>query len=60
MARLLRLKFAQHPDLAARLAATGDAIIQASWAVGTDFWDAHGQNWAGRLLELIRAELAAR
>ena len=57
MARLLRLKFGQHPLLAARLVATGDSILQASAAVGTDFWDDRGQNWIGRLLELIRAEL---
>ncbi len=59
MARLLRLKFAQHPDLPARLVATGDAILQASSVTGSDFWDSRGQNWIGRLLELVRAELAS-
>ena len=58
MARLLRLKFAQHPDLAVRLLATGDAILQSSSTTGSTYWDSHGQNWTGRLLELIRAELA--
>lgn len=57
MLRLLRLKFTQYPDLAARLAATGDSLLVASSAMGTDFWDSRGQNWAGRLLELLRAEL---
>jgi predicted NAD-dependent protein-ADP-ribosyltransferase YbiA (DUF1768 family) len=59
MARLLRLKFAQHPDLAERLIATGDAILQGHVVVGTTFWDARGQNWVGRLLEIIRSELRA-
>jgi predicted NAD-dependent protein-ADP-ribosyltransferase YbiA (DUF1768 family) len=59
MARLLRLKFAQYPDLAARLAATGDSILVGISITGSDFWDSRGQNWIGRLLELVRAELAS-
>jgi predicted NAD-dependent protein-ADP-ribosyltransferase YbiA (DUF1768 family) len=57
MARLLRLKFAQHPALAARLAATGDSILVGTSFSGSDFWDSRGQNWIGRLLEVVRAEL---
>ena len=59
MARLLRLKFAQHPDLAARLVATGDSILVGVSITGSAFWDSQGQNWIGRLLELVRAELAS-
>jgi predicted NAD-dependent protein-ADP-ribosyltransferase YbiA (DUF1768 family) len=61
MAMLLRAKFAQHPDLARTLLATGDGHIEYS-SVGSDYWNAHrgqGRNWMGRLLELIRSELAA-
>lgn len=58
MARLLRLKFTQHPVLAARLVATGDSILAGTSIMGSDFWDSRGQNWIGRLLELVRAELA--
>jgi predicted NAD-dependent protein-ADP-ribosyltransferase YbiA (DUF1768 family) len=60
MASLLRAKFAQHPQLAATLLATGDARIQ--YAVSSLYWATHGskgRNWMGRLLELVRAELAA-
>lgn len=59
MARLLRLKFAQHPGLAARLVATGDSILVGISVTGSDFWDSRGQNWIGRLLEVVRAELAS-
>jgi predicted NAD-dependent protein-ADP-ribosyltransferase YbiA (DUF1768 family) len=59
MARLLRLKFSQHPDLASKLISTGDAILAGHTIVGTNFWDSEGQNWLGRLLELVRAELTA-
>lgn len=59
MARLLRLKFNQHPTLAARLIATGDSLLVGTSIMGSDFWDSRGQNWIGRLLELVRAELAS-
>lgn len=59
MARILRLKFGQHPQLAAMLTATGDAILAGYYLMGSDFWDSRGQNWIGRLTELIRAELIA-
>jgi predicted NAD-dependent protein-ADP-ribosyltransferase YbiA (DUF1768 family) len=60
MAALLRAKFAQHPPLAEALLATGDGGIDYAFGE-SDFWntDERGRGWLGRLLELIRAELAA-
>jgi predicted NAD-dependent protein-ADP-ribosyltransferase YbiA (DUF1768 family) len=60
MAALLRAKFAQHPLLAQALLATGDGRIDYAFGE-SDFWntDERGRGWLGRLLELIRAELAA-
>ncbi|HEX6358815.1 NADAR family protein [Actinophytocola sp.] len=60
MANLLRLKFSQHPDLAETLTATGTTrLIYVQ--LGSTFWgdgELEGRNWMGRLLELIRSELA--
>ena len=53
-------KFSQHPDLAARLIATGDrelvedAETEPFWGVGPD---GAGLNWAGRILMEIRSRL---
>ncbi|MFJ9644056.1 NADAR family protein [Streptomyces sp. NPDC004244] len=61
MARLLRAKYEQHPDLAAVLLATGDATVLYDDA-DSDFWGdngGRGRNWSGRLLELVRSELQA-
>jgi ribA/ribD-fused uncharacterized protein len=61
MTDLFRAKFAQHPDLADRLLATGDAVLVCFTGIGTRYWERygeHGHNWVGRLLELIRAEIA--
>ncbi|MFF9983662.1 NADAR family protein [Streptomyces erythrochromogenes] len=61
MARLLRAKYEQHPDLAAILLSTGDATLLYDDA-DSGFWGANGgrgRNWTGRLLELVRAELLA-
>lgn len=61
MANLLRVKFAQHPDLAAVLAGTGATRLIYT-EVGSTFWGQRGlegRNWMGRLLELVRSELAA-
>jgi len=62
MAALLRAKFAQHPDAAAVLAATGGARISYT-GLDSPFWidrgPAGGHNWMGRLLELVRSEIAA-
>lgn len=62
MARLLRAKFAQHPGLAQVLTRTGDATVLYTDG-DSRYWDWHGEvgrNWMGRLLELVRAELAAQ
>ncbi|MEV0455813.1 NADAR family protein [Catellatospora methionotrophica] len=59
MATLLRQKFAQHPELAEILLATGDGRITYS-ELGDGYWTGvgYGANWFGRLLEVIRSELA--
>jgi predicted NAD-dependent protein-ADP-ribosyltransferase YbiA (DUF1768 family) len=60
MTALLRAKYTQHADLARTLLDTGDARIMyidfdsAYWVAGTQ----RGSNWIGRLLEVIRSELA--
>lgn len=62
MARLLRAKFAQHPQLAETLLATGDGRVEYT-SFGSGYWNAYrgqGRNWMGRLLELIRSEIAAQ
>ena len=60
MLRLLREKYRQHPDLAARLIATGDGRILDTLN-NSQYWGTRrtGRNWSGRLLEVVRAELAA-
>lgn len=60
MADLLRAKFAQHPHLAAVLTGTGPTRMIYTEA-GSNFWGQRGlegRNWMGRLLELIRSEIA--
>jgi predicted NAD-dependent protein-ADP-ribosyltransferase YbiA (DUF1768 family) len=61
MGDLLRDKYHRHPEMAATLLATGDARILN--AGGTSpYWDVsgfEGTNWVGRLLEVVRSELAA-
>ncbi|MFF5899594.1 NADAR family protein [Streptomyces argenteolus] len=62
MTTLLRAKYAQHPDLAEILLATGDATLVYDDA-DSGFWGDNGgggRNWTGRLLELVRSELHAR
>lgn len=62
MTRLLRAKFAQHPHLAETLLATGDGRIEYT-SFGSRYWNAYrgqGRNWMGRLLELVRSEIAAQ
>jgi ribA/ribD-fused uncharacterized protein len=62
MAELVRLKFRQHPDLAAKLVATGDARIRGIGFSGR-YWDeggSRGRNWLGRILEMVRSELIQR
>jgi predicted NAD-dependent protein-ADP-ribosyltransferase YbiA (DUF1768 family) len=61
MAELMRAKYAQHPALAELLLSTRDAKLLYSSA-DSYYWSdggRRGRNWAGRLLELIRGELAA-
>lgn len=61
MARLLRAKYAQHPDLAEYLLSTADATLVYADA-DSAFWGDNaggGRNWLGRLLELLRSELRA-
>ncbi|MEU9131987.1 NADAR family protein [Kitasatospora sp. NPDC048540] len=60
MARVLRAKFAQRSEAAAVLLATGDAVIRYV-DEESSYWGGEGpaaRKWAGRLLELVRAELA--
>jgi ribA/ribD-fused uncharacterized protein len=62
MADLIRLKFRQHPELAAKLVATGDARIRGIGFTGR-YWDeggSRGRNWLGRILEMVRSELILR
>jgi predicted NAD-dependent protein-ADP-ribosyltransferase YbiA (DUF1768 family) len=62
MARLLRAKFTQHPQLAETLLATGDGRIEYT-SFGSGYWNTYrgqGRNWMGRLLELIRSEISAQ
>ncbi|MET7639099.1 NADAR family protein [Streptomyces sp. NPDC005438] len=61
MARLMRAKYDQHPDLAEILLSTGDATLVYDDGQ-SGFWGdeaGRGRNWVGRLLELVRSELAA-
>jgi len=63
MARVLRAKFEQNPELAALLLATGDAVLVEANTWGDLFWGAdartgEGENHLGRLLMALREELA--
>ncbi|MEV6508094.1 NADAR family protein [Streptomyces sp. NPDC051642] len=62
MAGLLRAKFTQHPELGTVLLGTEDARISYTGFSDSPFWldarDDRGRNWVGRLLELVRSELA--
>ncbi|MEW2075549.1 MULTISPECIES: NADAR family protein [unclassified Streptomyces] len=60
MTALLRAKFTRHPELARALLATDDATIVYGDS-DSAFWGddrGRGRNWTGRLLELVRSELA--
>ena len=59
MTGLLRRRFAAEPDLADLLRSTGTARLQCQkW--DDPYWghDDNGENWLGRVLELLRSELA--
>jgi len=63
MREVVRAKFTQHPELTAVLLGTDDAVLvehtakDAYWADGGD---GSGQNWLGRILMEVRAELRGR
>lgn len=62
MTALLRAKFRARPDLADTLLSTGDAHLVSNEYLGSRFWGAsreEGRHWVARLLEVVRAELAA-
>ena len=62
MREAVRAKFAQHSDLATLLLSTGEAKLVERTA-NDDYWgdggDGSGQNWLGRVLMEVRAELRA-
>jgi predicted NAD-dependent protein-ADP-ribosyltransferase YbiA (DUF1768 family) len=62
MTNLMRSKFDQHPDLAAKLLSTEDARILSPHSFSGSYWapGSKGRNWVGRILELIRSELVLR
>jgi predicted NAD-dependent protein-ADP-ribosyltransferase YbiA (DUF1768 family) len=62
MTDLVRAKFDQHPELAERLLATGEARIRSPFSSSGSYWQAgaQGRNWLGRILELVRSELRLR
>lgn len=50
-------KFTQHADLAEKLLATGDAVLEEGNNWGDEFWgvvDGRGMNWLGTLLMTVR------
>lgn len=62
MAEIVRAKFTQNPDLAARLLATGDAelIEGTTWGDtcwGIDLRTGKGENRLGKILMEVRSEL---
>ncbi|MDE3720198.1 NADAR family protein [Nocardiopsis sp. N85] len=62
MLRLLRAEFEQHPDLPELLLSTGDRTILYDDIGSPSCWGRHeagGRDWAGRLLEVVRAERCA-
>jgi ribA/ribD-fused uncharacterized protein len=53
-------KFTRHPELAAKLLATGDAHLEEGNHWGDRFWgtvNGEGKNWLGRILMKVRGEL---
>lgn len=63
MRKAVRAKLAQHPEVAATLLSTGDALL-VEHSPKDPFWidggDGSGQNTFGRLLMELRAELRAK
>jgi ribA/ribD-fused uncharacterized protein len=62
MEEVVRDKFTRHPDLAAKLLATGDAVLEEGNTRGDQTWgvyDSKGENRLGKILMNIREELRA-
>ena len=62
MEEIVRAKFAQHPELAARLLATGDKTLVEGNRWGDAFWGVdmgtgQGENHLGKILMKVREEL---
>ena len=62
MEDIVRAKFTQHPELAAKLFATGDKVLVEGNHWGDTYWgvDTHtgqGENHLGKILMKVRAEL---
>jgi ribA/ribD-fused uncharacterized protein len=63
MRQLVRAKFQQNTELAAKLIATGDAYLEEGNHWSDRFWgscDNTGLNWLGRILMEVREELRGR
>jgi ribA/ribD-fused uncharacterized protein len=56
MLTALRAKFSQHPKLAAKLLATGNAILHEDSPTDM-YWGVKGLDRSGKLLMIVRAEL---
>jgi hypothetical protein len=60
MLECVRYKFTHHPELAAKLLATGDAYLEEGNTWGDRIWGVYqgqGTNWLGKILMTVRAEL---
>ena len=65
MEEIVRAKFTQHPELAARLLSTGDRVLVEGNRWGDTYWGVdsrtgQGENHLGRILMKIREELKER
>ena len=63
MTEIVRAKFEQHPDLAERLLATGDAFIEEGNDWGDRIWgtvDGQGSNYMGIILMQVREDLGKK
>jgi hypothetical protein len=63
MQRVVSEKFAQHPELAKQLVATGNALLVEGNTWGDTTWGVcadQGQNWLGKILMQVREEIKAR
>ena len=60
MKEIVLAKFCQHPKLAQKLLATGDAPLEEGNHHGDTTWgtvDGQGKNWLGIILMLVREEI---